>query len=66
MFLEIQGLKVSYRSYAGTITVLDDFYLNMKEGETVAIVGESGSGKSTLGQAITKLLPPPRPSWMGR
>ncbi|GGM67749.1 ABC transporter ATP-binding protein [Thermogymnomonas acidicola] len=58
MFLEIQGLKVSYRSYAGTITVLDDFYLNMKEGETVAIVGESGSGKSTLGQAITKLLPP--------
>ncbi len=41
----------------GVASILEDFQLQMQEGQIVSIVGESGSGKSTLGQAVTKLLP---------
>lgn len=35
---------------------VDDFEMELRKGETVAIVGESGSGKSTVAQAIAGLL----------
>ena len=57
MLLEVNNLKVSYKTINGISTVLEDFTLKMEEGQIISIVGESGSGKSTLGQAITKLLP---------
>ena len=34
--------------------VLEDFSLEMKKGQTVALVGQSGSGKSTLANLITR------------
>lgn len=34
--------------------VLEDFTLNIKKGQTVALVGQSGSGKSTLANLITR------------
>ena len=58
MFLDVKDLNVSYKTVNGISNVLQDFQLQMQEGDVISIVGESGSGKSTLGQAITKLLPP--------
>ncbi len=49
-------LKVSHisKSY-GTLKVLDDVSLDIKQGELVSIVGASGAGKTTLLQIIGTL-----------
>jgi lipoprotein-releasing system ATP-binding protein len=48
-FLEVRGLRKSYRVGAGTpLTVLRDLDLEVDAGEMVAVVGASGVGKSTL------------------
>ncbi len=44
-------------TYTGDEKVLQDIYLTVRRGRTVALVGESGSGKSTLARVITGLLP---------
>jgi len=49
--IEFQQVSFSY----GATTVLEDFNLTVKKGETVAIVGTSGSGKSTLVQLLARL-----------
>lgn len=41
-------------SYTGELPVLNDVYLKVKAGETVAIVGPSGGGKTTLCQLIPR------------
>ncbi|AOZ73406.1 ABC transporter [Boudabousia tangfeifanii] len=48
---EIIGLDIErkiYKKRASTVTLLQNFSLNVQEGEKIAIVGESGVGKSTL------------------
>jgi peptide/nickel transport system ATP-binding protein len=57
MLLEVQCLKVNYRTEQGVFAALSGVNLSVGERENVAIVGESGSGKSTLGFSIVKLLP---------
>lgn len=46
--LEIKNLKKIYHTKTQEILAVEDFSLNLKEGEFVAIVGPSGCGKSTI------------------
>ena len=48
VLLEAEGLTKRYETAAGTLEVLRDAAIIVREGEIVAIVGESGTGKSTL------------------
>lgn len=42
----------------GTLVVLDDINLDIREGEVVALLGRSGCGKSTLLRIIAGLIAP--------
>jgi peptide/nickel transport system ATP-binding protein len=55
--LRIDGLRVSYRTAAGTNVAVDGLDLEVEAGQITAVVGESGSGKSTTAHAIIGLLP---------
>ncbi|MDF2566304.1 MAG: peptide transporter ATP-binding protein [Massilibacillus sp.] len=45
------------RKFFGSIQVLKDFNLKLREGEKVVIIGPSGSGKSTVLRCINRLEP---------
>ncbi len=49
----IEFENLSFR-YAGNEPVLDDFTLNIKPGENLAIVGHTGAGKSSLAKLIAR------------
>jgi lipoprotein-releasing system ATP-binding protein len=46
--IRVEGLRKSYSTARGTLTLFDDMHLTVQAGEMVAIVGQSGAGKSTL------------------
>lgn len=46
--LQIKNLKKIYHTKAGETLAVEDFSLNLEEGDFVAIVGPSGCGKSTI------------------
>lgn len=46
--LKIKNLKKIYHTKKEEILAVEDFSLNLKEGEFVSIVGPSGCGKSTI------------------
>lgn len=63
VIVEATGLSVSYRegrtfSYSRkAVPAVQEFDLELKKAETVAVVGESGSGKSTVARALIRLEP---------
>jgi nitrate/nitrite transport system ATP-binding protein len=55
-YLDVRGLRKSFRTPRGTTDVLGGVDLAMDDGEFVAVVGYSGSGKTTLVSLIAGLL----------
>lgn len=61
--LEIKNLNVEYTTKSTvlgkekTVKAVNNFSLDIKKGEIIAVAGESGCGKSTLANAIARLTP---------
>jgi peptide/nickel transport system ATP-binding protein len=55
--LEIEGLRIGFRSFKAVNEVVRGVSFRVPPGKTVALVGESGSGKSVISQSIMGLLP---------
>jgi peptide/nickel transport system ATP-binding protein len=56
--LEVQDLKVYYRTPQGPVRAVDGVSFSVEKGDYFGLVGESGCGKTTLSRAILRLLPP--------
>ncbi len=54
--LNVNNLKVSFRTQGGTVKAVRDISFDLERGRTLAIVGESGSGKSVTSKAILGIL----------
>ncbi len=54
--LRIDGLRLGFKTWSGTIDVLHGISLHIRKGERVALVGESGSGKSVTARIVLGML----------
>lgn len=57
--LAVKDLRTAFPSDIGTIAVVDDVSLALRNGETLAVVGESGSGKTMTFLSVLGLVPAP-------
>ncbi len=57
--LEIEDLRVEFRTELSTVKAVDGISYSVSAGETVAIVGESGCGKSMSALSVLRLVPSP-------
>jgi oligopeptide/dipeptide ABC transporter ATP-binding protein len=64
--LDVEGLKVSFRTEDGVVRAVNDVTWQLRQGEVLAIVGESGCGKSVTAQTILGLTRGPNTEFDGR
>jgi oligopeptide transport system ATP-binding protein len=57
--LEVEELRVEFRTQDGVAKVINGVTYHVEAGETVAVLGESGSGKSVTAQTIMGILDTP-------
>jgi len=57
--LEVQDLRVEFKTRRGTAMVLNGVDFEIRGGETLCVVGESGCGKSMTALALLRLIPSP-------
>ncbi|MBL10947.1 MAG: microcin ABC transporter ATP-binding protein [Acidiferrobacteraceae bacterium] len=57
--LAIENLSVNFIMPQGDVEAVRNVFLDIHEGETVALVGESGSGKTVTALSVLGLLPYP-------
>lgn len=55
--LEVEDVKLYYRSMRGVVRALEHASFKLRERETIALLGESGCGKTTLARALIRFLP---------
>lgn len=53
--VELRNITFSYNKEN---TIIDNFSLNLKNGEITAIIGRNGSGKTTLGKLVMGIVKP--------
>ena len=57
--LQVEDLRVEFRTRRGAATVLNGVEFHIRRGETLCVVGESGCGKSMTALALLRLIPSP-------
>ncbi len=57
--LEVQDLRVSFRTRRGVARAVDGLSFSLQPGEVLGVVGESGSGKSVSMMSMLKLIRDP-------
>ncbi len=57
--LEVEDLRVEFRTRDGVAKVINGVTYHVDAGETLAVLGESGSGKSVTAQTIMGILDTP-------
>jgi NitT/TauT family transport system ATP-binding protein len=55
--IRVNNVSQTYRGRKGSVEALRSIYLDVAEGEFVALIGRSGCGKSTLLRILAGLLP---------
>ena len=58
--LKVNGLRVSFHTYAGEVKAVRGVSFSLRKGEALALVGESGCGKSVTAKAIMGLIKAPQ------
>lgn len=55
MTLDVEDLRVYYRTLRGDVQALDGVTFQIADGEIMGLAGESGCGKSTLGKSLIRM-----------